>query len=141
MPQDYVLGLAGGLLLGAAGISLMLFNGRILGVSGILGGALAFAEGAVWRWSFIVGMLVAGAVSFLMFPAAFAVDVTRSVGASVAAGVLVGVGTQLGSGCTSGHGICGIGRFSIRSIVATGVFMATGALSVFVVQHLLGGRV
>lgn len=139
--EGYLAGLAGGVLLGLAGVGLMLFNGRILGVSGILGGALSAAPDIAWRWAFIAGMLVAGTVAFFMTPGAFEVSVTRSVAACVIAGALVGFGTQLGSGCTSGHGICGIGRLSVRSLVATIVFMVTGAVSVYAVEHLLGGAI
>jgi hypothetical protein len=140
MPHDYVLGLAGGILMGVACAALVLFNGRILGVSGLLGGALAFGEGASWRWAFIVGMLCAGTALYLAYPSAFVMDAGRGVVQSLVGGVLVGVGTQLGSGCTSGHGICGMGRLSRRSIVATLVFMATGAIAVGLIQHVLGGE-
>lgn len=141
MLHDWWLGLAGGLMLGVAGILLMALNGRILGVSGLLGGALMFTEGAMWRWSFVAGMLVAGVVFYVVYPAAFQITVTRSTGVCVVAGLLTGIGTQLGGGCTSGHGICGVGRLSRRSIVATMVFMTTGILTVFVVEHVMGGHI
>ena len=128
--------------MGIASAVLFVMNGRILGISGVLGGALKIrTSDARWRWAFVVGMLAAGAGVSLAMPSAFANTVHRSAGACLLAGVLVGVGTQLGSGCTSGHGICGIGRFSKRSLVATLVFMATGAGSVLAVRHLLHGAV
>ncbi len=84
-------------------------------------------------------MLAAGAAIRLIKPGVFALEVDRTLGLTFAGGLIVGAGTQLGSGCTSGHGICGIGRFSLRSLVATCVFMATGAAAVFVLGHLVGG--
>lgn len=140
--HDFALALSGGLLMGIASASLFVLNGRILGISGVLGGALKVrSPDAAWRWAFVAGMLVAGALVVLTRPEAFANTVQRSVGACVAAGVLVGTGTQLGSGCTSGHGICGIGRLSKRSIVATLVFMASGAATVTAIRVFFAGSV
>jgi uncharacterized membrane protein YedE/YeeE len=140
--HDFVLALLGGLLMGVAAAALFVFNGRILGISGVLGGALKVRTSeARWRWAFVLGMLVAGGVISLLMPEAFANTVERSTGAYLFAGALVGVGTQLGSGCTSGHGICGIGRLSKRSIVATVVFMTTAAGSVLVVRHVFEGAI
>ena len=141
MPHDYVLGVIGGLLMGLGCIGLMLFNGRILGVSGLLGGALTLKHSAGWRWAFIGGMVIAGGLALLVFPAGFEIDVDRTLSANIFGAILVGAGTQLGSGCTSGHGICGIGRLSLRSLVATIVFMSGGAASVYVIQHVLGGSI
>jgi uncharacterized membrane protein YedE/YeeE len=138
----YFQALAGGLIMGAASALLLVVNGRILGISGVLGGALRIhTTEARWRWAFVLGMLAAGMSMDLLMPQAFSDTVQRSPEACVAAGILVGVGTQLGSGCTSGHGICGIGRMSGRSIFATVVFMATGAASVLVVRYFFGGVV
>ena len=125
--------------MGIACVALVLFNGKILGVSGLLGGALKLDSDSGWRWAFIAGMVAAGAVTLALHPEAFVIGSNRTLGATLAGGVLVGAGTQLGGGCTSGHGICGIGRFSRRSITATCVFMVTGALAVAVIQRLLGG--
>ena len=125
--------------MGVACIGLVFFNGRILGVSGLLGGALKFSDGAGWRWSFIVGMIVAGAVTLQIYPSGFIVDIDRSLEATIFGGILVGAGTQLGSGCTSGHGICGIGRLSPRSLVATLVFISSGAGAIVVINRVLGG--
>jgi uncharacterized membrane protein YedE/YeeE len=119
----------------------MLFNGRILGVSGLLGGALTLKHSAGWRWAFIGGMVIAGGLALLAYPQGFEIDVDRTLKANIAGAILVGAGTQLGSGCTSGHGICGIGRLSFRSLVATVVFMTGGAASVYVIQHVLGGSI
>lgn len=127
--------------MGVGCIGLFLFNGRILGVSGLLGGALSLSSDAGWRWSFIVGMIVAGALTLLAYPSAFVIEIDRSLAATIFGGLLVGAGTQLGSGCTSGHGICGIGRLSVRSLVATVVFMFTGAVSVFVILNAFGGGI
>jgi len=141
IPDDYVMGLVGGLVMGAGCAGLLLFNGKILGVSGVLGGALKLDRQAGWRWAFIGGMVVAGLVLVLAYPATFVDPPLRSTAAALIGGLLVGAGTQLGSGCTSGHGICGIGRFSKRSVVATMVFMSGGALSVAAVRQLLEGSV
>jgi uncharacterized protein len=109
--HPYFQALAGGLIMGAASALLLIANGRILGISGVLGGALRFrTTEARWRWAFVLGMLV-------------------------------GVGTQLGSGCASGHGICGIGRMSKRSVFATVVFIASGAATVLVVRYFFDGVV
>ncbi len=140
--HDFSIALVGGLVMGAACALLFVANGRILGISGVLGGALKVrSPDATWRWAFIAGMLSAGAVTALLLPAAFANDSQRSVAACLAAGGLVGVGTQLGSGCTSGHGICGIGRLSKRSIAATLLFMASGAGTVTAIRLLLDGSI
>lgn len=136
----YLPALAGGLILGLASALLFIANGRILGISGVLGGALRVrTREARWRWAFVLGMLIAGAIMAQVAPASFENPLQRSPGACLLAGILVGVGTQLGSGCTSGHGICGIGRLSKRSIFATPVFMASGAAMVLVVRHVFGG--
>ncbi len=130
----------GGLMIGLSAALVMLFQGRIAGISGILAGLLGPRPGEVgWRLWFVVGLLVGGAVMVIVWPQGFAAEVTRSPLAIVAAGLLVGFGTRLGSGCTSGHGVCGISRMSRRSIVATLTFMATGALTATVVTQFFGG--
>lgn len=131
---------AGGALIGVAAGLLLLANGRIAGISGIVGGALRRPAGdTVWRLLFVAGLLAGGTVLRLLHPAAIGPSVV-GVPLLVAAGLLVGFGTQLGSGCTSGHGVCGLGRLSPRSLVATVVFLATGAATTYVVRHLLGVR-
>jgi hypothetical protein len=133
--------LLGGALIGLAASVLMLFTGRVAGVTGIAGGLFRPVQGDLsWRLLFIAGLVAGGVVLTLVSPAAFHVGIDRSLGALAVAGLLVGFGARLGSGCTSGHGVCGLSRLSRRSLVATLTFMATGALSVFVVVHLLGGR-
>jgi uncharacterized membrane protein YedE/YeeE len=132
--------LAGGVLLGIASALFILVNGRILGISGILGGLLAPKRGdAGWRIAFLLGMLAAPATLLLLAPAGFISPPRIDAGyaAIVIAGLLVGYGTRLGSGCTSGHGVCGLSRLSPRSLVATGTFMAAGFAIVFVIRHLL----
>lgn len=132
----------GGVLIGAAAAGLLVFHGRIAGISGIAGGIFRKQPGDVtWRIMFLAGLFTAGMLGSWYFPQAYRVEIDRSTVALVAAGLVVGIGTQLGSGCTSGHGVCGIGRFSRRSIVATASFMATAAITVFVINTVLGGAV
>jgi uncharacterized membrane protein YedE/YeeE len=128
----------GGLLLGVASSLLFLANGRILGVSGIVGELPSAPAGdRLWRVVFLAGLLSGGAMFALLRPGALAGAAEQTVGFAIASGVLVGAGTRLGNGCTSGHGLCGIARVSRRSIVATCVFMAAAAATVFVVRHVL----
>ena len=129
--------LAGGLLLGLASALFILVNGRILGVSGIAGGLFRPAQGDVaWRLAFLAGMLAAPVLYALVaMPVAPRVDADWVT--VVIAGLLVGVGTRYGSGCTSGHGVCGLSRLSPRSLVATVAFMAAGFVTVYVVRHVL----
>jgi uncharacterized membrane protein YedE/YeeE len=128
--------LTGGMLIGAAAALFIAFNGRIAGISGILGGLLKPAKGdMLWRLAFLGGMLAAPLVYGLAarLPE---VKVDASAGTLVIAGLLVGLGTRYGSGCTSGHGVCGIARLSPRSVVATAAFMASGFATVYAVRHL-----
>ena len=129
--------LAGGALIGLAAALLVLLNGRIAGISGVLGGLLAPARGDVaWRVAFIAGIVLAP-LAYLLFSVWPATQIDASWGELVAAGLMVGVGTRYGAGCTSGHGVCGLSRFSLRSLVATLVFMAAGFATVFVLRHLI----
>lgn len=129
--------LAGGLLIGLAAALLVLFNGRIAGISGILGGLLRAARSDVgWRLAFLAGLLTAPLL-YAMVAALPEVTVEAGSGTLVAAGLLVGVGTRYGSGCTSGHGVCGISRGSPRSLAATAAFMFAGFVTVFIVRHAL----
>jgi uncharacterized membrane protein YedE/YeeE len=131
--------LIGGVLIGLASAILMLTDGKVAGISGILGGVLRPAPGdAAWRWTFLVGLLLGGVALRLVRPEVFGPSVA-SVGAVAAAGLMVGIGTRLGNGCTSGHGVCGNSRLSLRSMLATVTFIATGAITVFVVKRVLGG--
>lgn len=133
--------LLGGLLIGAAAALLLLLIGRIAGISGLLGGLLQPVRGDLsWRLLFLLGMLSAPFLVLLgtgRFPAITAVASERQL---IVAGLLVGFGTRLGSGCTSGHGVCGIGRRSVRSLVATVTFIAAGALTVLVLRHTAEGQ-
>jgi uncharacterized membrane protein YedE/YeeE len=131
--------LAGGALIGIAATVLLWLDGRIAGISGIVGGLLRRPPGdTAWRLAFVVGLLGGGVMLRLLAPAQVAFTLERSTAVLIIAGLLVGYGTQLGSGCTSGHGVCGLSRGSRRSLVATLTFMATGALTVLAVR-LLGG--
>jgi uncharacterized membrane protein YedE/YeeE len=130
----------GGLLIGLSAALMLLFSGRIAGISGILRGVLEPTQGDVsWRVAFIGGLVAGGTALVAVSPELFAVTIDRSVWAIIAAGLLVGFGTRLGNGCTSGHGVCGLSRLSARSMLATASFMATGAITVYIVNHLLGG--
>ncbi len=131
--------LAGGVLLGVASALFILMNGRILGISGILGGLLpAKAGDASWRITFLLGLFVSPLVMKALAPANFwhAPRIDAGVVTVIVAGLLVGMGTRYGSGCTSGHGVCGLSRLSPRSMVATGLFMAAGFVTVFVLKHI-----
>ena len=135
MPTTWTLALVGGLLIGAASALLLLAHGRIAGVSGIAGSLLQpVTRDRGWRVAFLAGMSAAGLVGGILAPSAVGSPV-RALPLVVVAGLLVGYGTRLGSGCTSGHGVCGISRFSVRSLVAVLTFMTTGALTAM----LLGG--
>lgn len=128
--------LLGGALIGVAAAVLLLMNGRIAGISGIIGGLLRPARGDVaWRVAFVLGMLMAPWV-YAMLTALPAARIDAGYGALIAAGLLVGIGTRYASGCTSGHGVCGLSRWSPRSAAATGTFMAAGFITVFMVRHL-----
>ncbi|EMI7299231.1 YeeE/YedE family protein [Vibrio parahaemolyticus] len=130
--------LFGGILLGISATILLLVNGKIAGISGIMNGIMSPKKGDYsWRLLFAVGMIAGGLISVLMLGVAVPCTANLSLGMVIAAGLLVGIGTRLGNGCTSGHGICGMGRLSKRSIVATCVFMAVAGLTVFVRLHLV----
>jgi uncharacterized membrane protein YedE/YeeE len=130
--------LAGGLLIGLAAALFVLFNGRIAGISGILGGLLQWPKGDVaWRIAFLLG-LVAAPLAYGLVARLPDVRVDAGTATLVVAGLLVGVGTRYGSGCTSGHGVCGVSRLSPRSLVATAAFMAAGFATVFIVRHFIG---
>ena len=137
-PSELAAALAGGVLVGLATALLLLFSGRIAGISGIVGGLLPATRGdAGWRLAFLGGLLVGGLALAAFYPAAFPATSTTGAPTLIAAGLLVGFGTRLGNGCTSGHGVCGIGRMSRRSLVATLTFLATGMITVFITQHVL----
>lgn len=131
--------LVGGALIGLAASLFLLAHGRVAGISGLYGGMLRRStDGRGVRVTFIAGLLVGGLVLRFVFPAAFASSWMAPLPVALIAGAIVGFGTQLGNGCTSGHGVCGLSRLSIRSLVATGTFMLAGIVTVFVVRHVLG---
>ncbi|MBC7610769.1 MAG: YeeE/YedE family protein [Polaromonas sp.] len=128
--------LAGGMLIGLATVMFALLNGRIAGISGVLGGLMNPARGDIaWRAAFIGGIVVAP-LAYGLFAALPTIRIDAGYGLLIAAGLLVGVGTRYGSGCTSGHGVCGLSRLSPRSLVATLAFMGAGFVTVFVMRHL-----
>lgn len=129
MPASWLFALVGGALIGAAAALLFVTHGRIAGISGVLGSLLPpAARDRDWRLAFLGGLLAAGLVSSLVAPSLVGASV-RSLPLVIVAGLLVGFGTRLGSGCTSGHGVCGLSRLSIRSLIAVAIFMTTGALT------------
>lgn len=133
---DWLPALAGGILIGLAATLLLAGSGRIAGISGILGGALERPRGdTAWRWLFLGGLLAGAAVNQWLQPAAVEARTGFPVWALLAAGVLVGVGTRMGSGCTSGHGVCGLARLSPRSGVATVVFVVVAMVVVWLLRH------
>ncbi|EGQ8119873.1 hypothetical protein VCSRO25_0078 [Vibrio cholerae] len=130
--------LIGGMLLGISATLMLLMNGKIAGISGILTGLLTpKSRDFAWRLLFVVGMISGGVIGVKLLDHAVPTDFGVSGIVLATAGLLVGVGTRLANGCTSGHGICGIGRFSKRSIVATCMFMVVAAITVFVRLHLM----
>ncbi|MFY0567931.1 YeeE/YedE family protein [Archangium lansingense] len=140
MTSSFLLPLLGGALIGMSASLLLLANGRVAGISGVVGALLAPVRGDIaWRVLFFGGLLSGGLLLARLRPESFAAPASLSAGGVVplvVAGLLVGFGSRLGNGCTSGHGVCGISRGSVRSIVATLTFMATGALTVFLVRHV-----
>lgn len=132
--------LAGGALIGLSAVLLWILNGRVAGIAGIVGQLLRPAPGdAAWRAAFVAGLVGGGVLVAALHPAAFGLP-PGGRGTLLVGGLLVGFGTRLGNGCTSGHGLCGMSRLSPRSIVATMVFMAVGMATVFVVRHVGGVR-
>jgi uncharacterized membrane protein YedE/YeeE len=137
----YALSLAGGVLIGLATSALLYTHGRLAGISGIVGGALYPASRRTewpWRAAFILGLVLSGLTVRWLEPDLFGAGASGSVPLLFAAGVLAGFGARLGGGCTSGHGVCGLGSLSVRSLVATGTFMSVAALVVFVTRHVFG---
>lgn len=129
--------LSGGVLIGISATLLLAFNGRIAGISGIINGAITFSKDAGWRWLFILGMILGGMLYEYGLASQPTPTSTFAPWAMLIGGFLVGFGTRMGSGCTSGHGVCGLGRLSLRSLVAVLTFMAAAMLTVFVVRHVL----
>src|SRR5690348_6192809 len=139
-PFDPLSALLGGALIGVASVLLMMLSGRIAGISGILGGLLSGGtDDKAWRIAFVVGLMAAPLIFAAMGRSLAMPDMPASWLMVAVAGLLVGFGTRLGSGCTSGHGVCGIARLSPRSVVATAIFMAAAVATVAIVRHVLGG--
>lgn len=142
MPTDFTpwTALGGGALIGLAAVLLMALHGRILGATGILGGLLRFDDPRDWalRTAIVAGMAAGPLAHFLLLGTAPVIDQPVSTAEVILGGLIVGVGVSYGGGCTSGHGVCGISRFSRRSVVATLIFMATAFVTVFITRHLLG---
>jgi uncharacterized membrane protein YedE/YeeE len=143
MSPDFtpVLSTIGGALIGAAASAMLLTEGRIAGISGILGGLFTPRPGDIgWRVAFVLGLTLAGVVGAVLAPGAVSVGIERSPWMLVVAGLLVGVGTRLGNGCTSGHGVCGLSRLSPRSLASVVTFMTVGAVVAVTVGRLGGAR-
>ena len=136
--NDYLLALSGGLLIGLAASLMLFWNGRVTGISGIVYSAAVkpVKNDKAWRWSFIVGLLVGGLILQFIYPTAFSHGLQTKSWTVIVAGLLVGFGTTLGSGCTSGHGVCGLSRLSPRSIIATLTFIGAGVFAVFIFRRL-----
>ena len=137
-PFDPISALAGGVLIGLGAALLALFNGRVAGISGILGGLLdGERANLAWRAAFIAGLVGAGFLGMKLVSPDVMIAADWPI--LIIGGLLVGIGTRLGSGCTSGHGVCGMARGSIRSIAATAVYISVAVATVFVTRHLIGG--
>ena len=135
----FMLAALGGALIGVSAVLLLWLNGRILGVSGLVGGLLALkGDDRATRLGFLAGAVIAGIVGAALAPTINAGTATSNTVLLLAGGFAVGLGTRLGSGCTSGHGVCGLARLSMRSLVATVTFMAAGMITVFIVRHVAG---
>ncbi len=135
------LSLAGGVLIGISASILMYLNGRIAGISGIVAGvfnAASITEKA-WRLAFVIGLVIGGAIYMHFFPIAIAAREFMSTKLLIVGGLVIGFGTAMGSGCTSGHGICGVSRFSLRSLVATATFLLSGIVTVYIFKQIIGG--
>ncbi len=140
--EQIITPLMGGILIGLAVTIMLVANGRVTGISGIINGAMKRVEGdTLWRVAFISGLISGGLVLFALKPGVFENTTGLGFGQIVTAGFIVGFGTILGSGCTSGHGVCGISRLSPRSLVATITFMFFGVVAVAVVRALTGGAI
>lgn len=135
---NWLTALIGGVLIGSSATLLLAFNGRIAGISGMINGGITFTKQESWRWIFILGMLLGGVIYEYVLAPQPTPKSTFAPLAMIIGGLLVGFGTRMGSGCTSGHGVCGLGRLSIRSLVAVLIFLSTAIITVFIVRHVLG---
>ncbi len=142
MQQEWLTGLAGGVLIGISATLMLALSGRIAGISGIFAGFLRISASGferLWRGLFVAGLIAGAGLFHLLSGQPFPAASAAAPAVIVIAGLLVGYGTRLGCGCTSGHGVCGIGRLSVRSLVATLVFMAAGFVMVFLMRHVFAG--
>ena len=139
MPLDWIMGLAGGVLIGIAGAVYLLVNGKIMGASGIIGGLVdgSGRHELKERAALIAGLVIVPAIAALMMGSS-QTFLSDNWAVIIAAGLLVGIGTRLANGCTSGHGVCGISRLSLRGIVATAFYIGAGGLTVVIFKHVLG---
>jgi uncharacterized protein len=131
--------IVGGIAIGAAATVLLALNGRIAGISGIMGGLIPPRGDIAWRLAFLVGLILGALAVDWADTSAAPIQLAATAPTLIAAGLLVGWGTRVGAGCTSGHGVCGLARLSLRSLVATALFMASAALTVFIIRHGMGG--
>lgn len=137
MPLDWIFALVGGMIIGLAVSIMLLFNGRVTGISGIINGLFSPQKNDIlWRLTFIFGLFIGGILAKEVIPTAFTGGLSTPTWTIIVAGLLVGFGTIMGSGCTSGHGVCGISRLSVRSILSTVTFIAAGILAVVVLRSL-----
>jgi uncharacterized membrane protein YedE/YeeE len=139
MTFELWMAVAGGLLIGLGSVLLLSLAGRVAGVSGILWGALTAQATHLWRWLFLAGLIAGGALAHKLAGVPLPQPSALPSSMALLGGLLVGIGVRLGNGCTSGHGVCGIGLNSVRSTMATVTFMLTGIVTVFVIRHGLGG--
>ena len=137
--EQFIYPLVGGVLIGLASVLHLLMQGRVAGCSGIFGSVVTADGRKDWRLAFVLGLVAAGALLFGSMPESFENTLDRSLWAFAAGGLMVGFGTRLSKGCTSGHGVCGMSRGSMRSIAATLTFMAAGMVTVFLVRTVAGG--
>lgn len=138
-PSALLMPALGGVLIGVAASILLLADGRVAGISGIVAGVVGGEKPETWRLSFLAGLLGTGLIVAQLWPSLFVNELPRSPVALIVTGLMVGVGTRLGNGCTAGHGVCGLSRGSTRSLVAVMVFMATGMITATLVRTQFGG--
>ena len=140
MQTDWIWGLVGGLMIGSAAAVYLLVNGRIMGASGIIGGLVDRSGWDSWREraAFVAGLVLIAPLLLPLYTVEVTTNITQDLGVIVAAGLLVGIGTRLANGCTSGHGVCGISRFSLRGMAATMFYLVAGGLAVVTFRHVLG---
>ncbi len=141
MPIEWLFALMGGVLIGVSVTAMLWLNGRVTGISGIFNGLLSYKKGDMsWRVAFVIGLVAGGFVVEVIHPGSVGNILDYGWVTAAVAGLLVGFGTVLGSGCTSGHGVCGMSRLSPRSTVATLTFMGFGVVTVYIFRHLIGGN-